>query len=54
MISLFIDTSMANVSISVVKDNKILSLIKENLPVLTILILVLIIFLKMIIKKKIS
>ena len=30
MISLFIDTSMANVSISVVKDNKILSLIEKD------------------------
>lgn len=32
MISLFIDTSMANVSISVVKDNKILSLIEKDIP----------------------
>ena len=32
MISLFIDTSMMNVSISVVKDNKILSVIQENIP----------------------
>ena len=32
MISLFIDTSMANVSISVVKDGKILSLIEKNIP----------------------
>ena len=32
MISLFIDTSMVNVSISVVKDNKILSIIREDIP----------------------
>ena len=32
MISLFIDTSMTNVSISIVKDNKILSIIQENIP----------------------
>ena len=32
MISLFIDTSMANVSISVVKDGKMLSLIEKNIP----------------------
>lgn len=32
MISLFIDTSMTNVSISVVKDNKILSIIQEDIP----------------------
>lgn len=32
MISLFIDTSMTNVSISVVKDNKILSLIEKDIP----------------------
>ena len=32
MISLFIDTSMANVSISVVRDNKILSLIEKDIP----------------------
>ena len=32
MISLFIDTSMANVSISIVKDNKILSIIQEDIP----------------------
>ena len=32
MISLFIDTSMANVSISIVKDNKILSIIQEEIP----------------------
>ena len=32
MISLFIDTSMMNVSISIVKDNKILSIIQEEIP----------------------
>ena len=32
MISLFIDTSNANVSISLVKDNKILSLIEKEVP----------------------
>ena len=32
MISLFIDTSLANVSISIVKDNKILSLIQKEIP----------------------
>lgn len=32
MISLFIDTSMTNVSISIVKDNKILSIIQEDIP----------------------
>ena len=32
MISLFIDTSMVNVSISVVKDDKILSIIQEDIP----------------------
>jgi tRNA threonylcarbamoyl adenosine modification protein YeaZ len=32
MISLFIDTSMANVSISIVKDNKILSIVQEEIP----------------------
>ena len=32
MISLFIDTSMTNVSISVVRDNIILSLIQESIP----------------------
>ena len=32
MISLFIDTSMVNVSISVVKDGKIMSIIQENIP----------------------
>lgn len=32
MISLFIDTSMANVSISIVKENKILSIIQEEIP----------------------
>lgn len=32
MISLFIDTSMANVSISVVKDREILSIIQEDIP----------------------
>ena len=32
MISLFIDTSMVNVSISIVKDNKILSIIQEEIP----------------------
>lgn len=32
MISLFIDTSMANVSISIVKDGKILSIIQEDIP----------------------
>ena len=32
MISLFIDTSLANVSISVIRDNKILSNINENIP----------------------
>ena len=31
MISLFIDTSMVNVSISVVKDDKILSIIQEDI-----------------------
>lgn len=31
MISLFIDTSMMNVSISIVKDGKILSIIQENI-----------------------
>ena len=37
MISLFIDTSLVSVSISVVKDNKILSLIqKVNFSVLII------------------
>ena len=32
MISLFIDTSMTNVSISIVKDNKIMSIIQEDIP----------------------
>ena len=32
MISLFIDTSLVNVSISVLKDNKILSLIQKEIP----------------------
>jgi len=32
MISLFIDTSMVNVSISIVKDNKIMSIIQEDIP----------------------
>ena len=32
MINLFIDTSMENVSISIVKDNKILSIIQEEIP----------------------
>ena len=32
MISLFIDTSFSNVSISIVKDNKILSIIQKNIP----------------------
>lgn len=32
MISLFIDTSMANVSISIIKDNNILSIIQEDIP----------------------
>ena len=32
MISLFIDTSTANVSISIVKDNEILSLVQEDIP----------------------
>ena len=32
MISLFIDTSMMNVSISIVKDDKILSIIQEEIP----------------------
>ena len=32
MISLFIDTSLVNVSISVIKDNKILSLIQKEIP----------------------
>ena len=32
MISLFIDTSLSNVSISVIKDNKILSLIRKDIP----------------------
>ena len=32
MISLFIDTSMTNVSISIVKDNKIMSIIQEEIP----------------------
>lgn len=32
MISLFIDTSISNVSISIVKDNKILSIIQEDIP----------------------
>ena len=32
MISLFIDTSTANVSISIVKDGKILSIIQEGIP----------------------
>ena len=32
MICLFIDTSMTNVSISIVKDNKILSIIQEEIP----------------------
>ena len=32
MISLFIDTSMANVSISIVRDGKILSIVQEDIP----------------------
>ena len=32
MISLFIDTSMVNVSISIVKGNKIMSIIQEDIP----------------------
>ena len=32
MISLFIDTSNTNVSISIIKDNKILSLIEKDIP----------------------
>ena len=32
MISLFIDTSLSNVSISVIKDNEILSLIRKDIP----------------------
>lgn len=32
MISLFIDTSLVNVSISIVKDNKVLSLIQRDIP----------------------
>ena len=32
MISLFIDTSTKNVSISIIKDNKILSLIRKEMP----------------------
>ena len=32
MINLFIDTSMSNVSISIVKDNKILSIVQEDIP----------------------
>ena len=32
MISLFIDTSLSNVSISIVKDNKTLSLIQKEIP----------------------
>ena len=32
MISLFIDTSLSNVSISVIKDNKILSIIDKEIP----------------------
>ena len=32
MISLFIDTSFSNVSISIIKDNKILSLIEKDIP----------------------
>ena len=32
MISLFIDTSLSSVSISVIKDNKILSLIEKDIP----------------------
>ena len=32
MISLFIDTSLVNVSISVIKDGEILSLIEKNIP----------------------
>lgn len=32
MISIFIDTSLSNVSISIIKDNKILSLIEKNIP----------------------
>ena len=32
MISLFIDTSLVNVSISIIKDNKILSLIEKSIP----------------------
>ena len=32
MISLFIDTSMSNVSISIIKNNQILSIIQEDIP----------------------
>ena len=32
MISLFIDTSIQNVSISIVKDNKVLSSVYEDIP----------------------
>ena len=32
MISLFIDTSTSNVSISIIKDNKILSILEEDIP----------------------
>lgn len=32
MISLFIDTAISSVSISIIKDNKILSIIQENIP----------------------
>ena len=32
MISLFIDTSLVNVSISVIKDGEILSLIEKSIP----------------------
>ena len=32
MISLFIDTSLTSVSISIIKDNKILSLIQKDMP----------------------
>lgn len=32
MISLFIDTSLVNVSISIIKDNKILSIIQKDIP----------------------
>lgn len=32
MISLFIDTSLVNVSISIVKDNRILSIIQKDIP----------------------